>query len=205
MPRFFDKQSKLASFSRQVNGWGFRRVTQGDERNAYYHEFFIRDQPFLISSMRRKSSKKKKSGAKRLAYPFQEGYIQPFIHGQHTYTDEAFPSASHAPTHQQHMHEMFDQNDVASTPTKDGYINHTAATRLSSYQTQESAFGNMEHNAHGFINTAMPISFVQKNQLDPFHHNHQTMAFTRDNTTILSSRGPFVNEANLIEIGRAHV
>ena len=35
-------QSKYTSFVRQVNGWGFRRVTVGSEANTYYHELFLR-------------------------------------------------------------------------------------------------------------------------------------------------------------------
>lgn len=35
-------QSKYTSFVRQVNGWGFRRVTVGTEANTYYHELFLR-------------------------------------------------------------------------------------------------------------------------------------------------------------------
>jgi hypothetical protein len=32
------RHSKFLSFARQVNGWGFRRITQGKDRQAYYHE-----------------------------------------------------------------------------------------------------------------------------------------------------------------------
>ena len=35
-------QSKYTSFVRQVNGWGFRRVTVGTEASTYYHELFLR-------------------------------------------------------------------------------------------------------------------------------------------------------------------
>jgi hypothetical protein len=54
MPRYFEKQSKLTSFTRQVNGWGFKRVTQGIDRNAYYNEYFLRDNPDLMDRMKRR-------------------------------------------------------------------------------------------------------------------------------------------------------
>ena len=54
MPRYFEKQSKLTSFTRQVNGWGFKRVTQGADRNAYYNEYFLRDYPHLMNGMKRR-------------------------------------------------------------------------------------------------------------------------------------------------------
>lgn len=37
IPLFF-KHGRYASFHRQVNGWGFRRITSGNDFNSYYHE-----------------------------------------------------------------------------------------------------------------------------------------------------------------------
>ena len=37
IPMYF-RHCKYNSFTRQVNGWGFRRITQGPDQNAYYHE-----------------------------------------------------------------------------------------------------------------------------------------------------------------------
>eukprot|EP00957_Ditylum_brightwellii_P100067 7625788-Ditylum_brightwellii.AAC.1 len=37
VPSYFG-HSKFASFVRQANGWGFRRITRGADRGAYYHE-----------------------------------------------------------------------------------------------------------------------------------------------------------------------
>ena len=36
IPRYYRHRS-LASFMRQVNGWGFQRVNQGPDRKSYYH------------------------------------------------------------------------------------------------------------------------------------------------------------------------
>jgi len=46
MPKYF-RQSKLTSFQRQVNLYGFRRLTAGQDRGAYYHELFLRGRPDL--------------------------------------------------------------------------------------------------------------------------------------------------------------
>ena len=37
IPLYF-RHGRFSSFARQVNGWGFRRVTQGSDYNSYYHE-----------------------------------------------------------------------------------------------------------------------------------------------------------------------
>lgn len=48
MPIHFH-QTKMASFRRQLNLYGFLRITQGRDKGAYYHEFFLRGMNFLSS------------------------------------------------------------------------------------------------------------------------------------------------------------
>ncbi|KAL3922872.1 MAG: hypothetical protein SGILL_001973 [Bacillariaceae sp.] len=52
IPTYFE-HAKFSSFIRQANGWGFRRLTQGKDRNAYYHEMFLRGLPHLCKMMKR--------------------------------------------------------------------------------------------------------------------------------------------------------
>jgi HSF-type DNA-binding len=52
VPLFFE-HAKFSSFIRQANGWGFRRITQGRDRNCYYHELFLRGLPYLCKMMKR--------------------------------------------------------------------------------------------------------------------------------------------------------
>jgi len=53
MPKYFPHQSKYSSFTRQVNGWNFRRITRGPDRFTYYHMFFVKDFPQEAMKMTR--------------------------------------------------------------------------------------------------------------------------------------------------------
>jgi hypothetical protein len=56
IPLFF-RHGRYSSFARQVNGWGFRRITHGTDYNAYYHEMFLCGLPHICNKMRRLTSK----------------------------------------------------------------------------------------------------------------------------------------------------
>jgi len=52
MPKFF-RQSRMSSFQRQLNLYGFTRVTSGPDVGGYYHELFLKGRPNLAVHMRR--------------------------------------------------------------------------------------------------------------------------------------------------------
>ncbi len=64
--------SKSESFSRQVNAWGFKRITQGPDINSYYHELFLKGMPHLVKWMKRSPSASSGSTRRLRASPDDE-------------------------------------------------------------------------------------------------------------------------------------
>jgi HSF-type DNA-binding len=62
MPIYF-QSSNYNSFIRLINAWGFRRMSRGPDRNAYYHEKFLRGIHHLYEKMHRLTSHEKKAVA----------------------------------------------------------------------------------------------------------------------------------------------
>jgi hypothetical protein len=78
MPTYF-RQSKLTSFQRQLNLYGFARITTGRDRGGYYHERFLRHKLFLCQNMSR--IRIKGTGIKGKASPETEPdfYSMPWV------------------------------------------------------------------------------------------------------------------------------
>ena len=60
VPRYF-KHSKAPSFYRQLNIYGFRKMSGGRDNGCYYHEYFLRGKPFLSRRITRFNHKKETS------------------------------------------------------------------------------------------------------------------------------------------------
>ena len=76
--RYF-RQSKLTSFQRQLNLYGFNRITRGPDSGAYYSEYFLRWRVFLCKYMIR--TKVKGTRFKAASNPENEPdfYSMPFV------------------------------------------------------------------------------------------------------------------------------
>ena len=77
MPLYFS-QTKLTSFHRQLNLYGFCRLISGRDRGGYYHELFLKHRVTLCKHMRRTRIK---GDDKNVSNPFNEPdfYKMPFV------------------------------------------------------------------------------------------------------------------------------
>lgn len=94
LPKYF-KLTKLASFQRQLNLYGFNRLTRGKDRGAYYHELFLRGKPFLAHHIQR--MKVKGTGVRARSNPTQEPDLwsmEWMTDGQHVIKSPSHPSFS---------------------------------------------------------------------------------------------------------------
>ncbi len=78
MPHYF-RQSKLTSFQRQLNLYGFCRLTRGKDNGGYYHELFLRGRLFLANKMQR--TKIKGTKFKAASSPEQEPNFYRMVSG----------------------------------------------------------------------------------------------------------------------------
>ena len=69
LPMYF-KLTKLSSFQRQLNLYGFHRLTSGRDRGGYYHELFLQNKSFLARDMQRVQVKG--TGVRARSNPDQE-------------------------------------------------------------------------------------------------------------------------------------
>ena len=76
--RFF-KQSQISSFRRQLNLYGFIRISNGRDAGAYYHELFLRGKPLLSLAMTRTRIKGTKIRASSSPDNEPHFYSMPFL------------------------------------------------------------------------------------------------------------------------------
>ena len=58
MPKYFTT-SRMSSFQRQLNLYGFRRITEGRDKGAYFHKFFLKGRRGLCKKVKRKKTSSK--------------------------------------------------------------------------------------------------------------------------------------------------
>jgi hypothetical protein len=102
LPHYF-KLSKIASFQRQLNLYGFQRLTRGRDRGGYYHELFLRGSMFLAHNIHR--IKVKGTGVRARSNPEQEPnfWEMPWVSDDNNKNNSCSESSPQQQQHQQQM------------------------------------------------------------------------------------------------------
>lgn len=99
MPKYFPNAKKFTSIQRQLNVYGFERLTRdGPDQRAYYHEAFLRGRP-LLSSRKMVRRRVKGTGHKPCSNPDAEPDFStmPFVTGRGSASDVTNELSSLAP------------------------------------------------------------------------------------------------------------
>lgn len=93
LPRFF-KVTKVSSFLRQLNIYGFSRVARGQDRGGYYHELFLQSRRNL--AQRITPIKVKGTGVRSTKGPQEPNFWEmPWVNSSNTNnTDDSLPSSA---------------------------------------------------------------------------------------------------------------
>lgn len=111
------KLSKLASFQRQLNLYGFQRLTVGLDKGSYYHELFLRSRPDLVGRIER--VKVKGTGVRAKSNPDDEPklYSYPAVDARAEITSSTSCSSySKSEDQEQTARVLSTAFDVASIP-----------------------------------------------------------------------------------------
>ena len=120
MPRFF-QQKKYASFQRQLNLYGFSRITRGPDRGSYYHECLLRGKRFLTFKIQR--MKIKGTGGRMASNPSAEPnfYMMSSLPDPHSLNPihPSEPLSSAIPDENSCQSNIFVFGDMPFYPTED--------------------------------------------------------------------------------------
>jgi hypothetical protein len=137
MPKYF-RQTKLTSFQRQLNLYGFSRLTRGNDAGGYYHELFLRGMPFLCKKMIR--TKVKGTRFKAASSPEAEPdfyQMPPVIVSNHSTSEDEYSYGSDSRT--ENYAAAPAPQAVAFDPLPVSYSNMMAPTEARVYESATSS------------------------------------------------------------------
>jgi HSF-type DNA-binding len=155
LPHYFNL-NKIASFQRQLNLYGFKRLTKGPDKGGYYHELFLRGRPDLAQAMHR--VKVKGTGVRAKSNPEAEPDFWtnvPWI----TSSDEV-NTHSHGQNSLESLENGRSFNCGFSTAQMGNKVNESAQKPLRNEEFDELSFYRDEH---GLIQNKMK----ERNKIDP--------------------------------------
>jgi HSF-type DNA-binding len=131
LPLFFQLQKEYASFQRQLNIYGFMRLTKsGPDQNAYYHPLFLRGRPNLCNFIGPKPKDKNFHSVRRSIDPATEPdfYSLPFAPEQGGTTTTVRSNDRSGPTSPASMAVSSSDSAIQfADPTRSAYTNMACA------------------------------------------------------------------------------
>lgn len=186
LPRFFD-QKYWASFRRQLNLWGFRRLSQsGPDNGAYYNELFLRSKTFLCRSISR-TTPGSSNGTRIKANPDTEPKF---------YTMPPLPPSSATPA------TVSENGTEETTPKKCNKVKHGDDT---TFLEPLPLTNTLKQDTHESVTDAMTNHNSSSNQhpslvdtMNPSIHQAQLLNNMNYMGVDLSSTNPYMNMMNSI-------
>lgn len=175
LPRFF-QQKKYASFQRQLNLYGFNRITKGPDRGSYYHELFLRGKKFLCRGIQR--MKIKGTGARMASNPDAEPNFYTMTHmGPSTEPkcreEAGMASPTPSPSLSSNQHGTTTTSNVYTADSGSSVLmpplstspyssNHRNHTRMNIASCNEDSNDNSNNSAFDYVFDNMPFHSIQK-------------------------------------------
>lgn len=203
LPRFFH-QKKYASFQRQLNLYGFNRITKGPDSGSYYHELFLRGKQFLSRGIQR--MKIKGTGARMASNPDAEpnfytmSSVCPPTNRTTTTTIPAHESSSEATSSiALPMNIISSSTSIPMTCTSqgnpklfDGYMPRNQSSNYNSQRQMPAAIENSEDSNFDYVFDNMPFHSIRKsgnrrNSLIDISQRRSFLSHSRRNSLISPS------------------
>lgn len=141
---FWFSQSKIASFQRQLNIYGFQRITTGRDRNGYYHELFLRSKRFLSQGIIRQ--KFKGTGPRKPSEPEKEPNLYSYPHLPATKSASERPAGIANMQKEQYKPQQGQHQELTSTNMQLGSVN--VFGNISDQNSSDAGVGVLERLLH---------------------------------------------------------
>ena len=189
LPLYF-RHSKLTSFQRQLNLYGFRRITKGEDQGSYYHPKFQKGKPNSVSEIRRLQGKAMpvQSGATPTTAP-----VPAVLYGKKDvqFVDNSFPIVQNVLAGDITVNEpaLLSQLDI-SVPLDSAAVNYDQALPLNSPAGQlqlPSGFGGLDETTPSFSRNVSDFGWCNPgiegfDDFDPLDMNLLDALFDSDAT-----------------------
>jgi HSF-type DNA-binding len=140
LPNFF-KLSKIASFQRQLNLYGFQRLTVGIDKGGYYHELFLRGRADLVARIQR--VKVKGTGVRAKSNPKDEPNLYLY-----QAVDHVAAAAIPAPEKERSMPQVLPSAEIVP---RDLFPVPMDTEDLDAVQAQYMEWKNIHYNSTGVL------------------------------------------------------